>query len=286
MNRRTFVRASVGAVAMSALDADRPLGSLPSKSGATSDPISPSETMNPDRVNRIMRDYGAVWNEPDPTERRRRIRSVWTEDGVTCHKLLLRGYQEIEQRVTSSWERWLRDGKYAFKPSKTTYHHDVVRNDFSLVSIPDGKVEARGLSFLILDGNDRIHSDLQFDPTVNGASEFTDRYLAVFNEGDADIQRKRLIELWAPDATYVGEQSVKYGHTDILTSIRELHHADASSELVMAAGKASDAHHNFVTFRWQIENRRSGAVAGAGSELVILDESGRIRIDYQFIERT
>jgi alkylhydroperoxidase family enzyme len=39
MNRRTFVRASVGAVAMSALGADRSGSSLTSKSGATSGPL-------------------------------------------------------------------------------------------------------------------------------------------------------------------------------------------------------------------------------------------------------
>jgi alkylhydroperoxidase family enzyme len=41
MDRRTFVRASVGAVAMSALGADRPRSSFTSKSGATSDPMLP-----------------------------------------------------------------------------------------------------------------------------------------------------------------------------------------------------------------------------------------------------
>jgi alkylhydroperoxidase family enzyme len=41
MDRRTFVRASVGALAMSALGADRPRSSLTSKSEATSDPILP-----------------------------------------------------------------------------------------------------------------------------------------------------------------------------------------------------------------------------------------------------
>src|SRR5215469_8384689 len=36
------------------------------------------------------------------------------------------------------------------------------------------------------------------------ATEFTHRYLAELNEDDENVQRNRLIELWAPDATYVG----------------------------------------------------------------------------------
>lgn len=86
------------------------------------------------------------------------------------------------------------------------------------------KAFAGGLSFLILDGNDRIHLDLQFNPTVDEAGEFADRYLAVLNEEAEDVQRNRLIELWAPDATYVGEQSAKYGHADLLTGVRQLEH--------------------------------------------------------------
>jgi alkylhydroperoxidase family enzyme len=39
MDRRTFIRASVGAVAVSALDVDRLCGSLTSKSSATADPL-------------------------------------------------------------------------------------------------------------------------------------------------------------------------------------------------------------------------------------------------------
>jgi hypothetical protein len=125
---------------------------------------------------------------------------------------------------------------------------------------------------------------MQFSPTVDRAAEFTNRYLAVLNEEDENVRRNRLIELWAPDATYVGQQSVKYGHTDLLASVRERQRTNAKPGLAFASGSASHAHHNFVTFRWRIENKHSGALAGSGSELVILDESGRIRIDYQFEE--
>lgn len=281
MNRRNFIRTSMGVAAMSTFDATSSRGST-SKSRATSDPVSALENVS---LADLIDNYVAVWNESDLSRRRTRIESVWAKDGITCYGgSLARGYEEIEKRVRGSWERWLSEGKYTFKPAKFARHHDIVRFEFVMVSVPDDKVVDRGLCLLVFDGNGRIHSDMQFSPTVDRAAEFTHRYLAVLNEEDENVQRNRLIELWAPDATYVGQQSVKYGHTDILAGVRERQRVNAKAGLAFASGNASQAHHNFVTFRWRIENRHSGALAGSGSELVILDESGRIRIDYQFEE--
>ena len=83
MDRRAFVRTSLGAVALNALDVDQSDGGIASKSGATSNLSSALATVNLDHV---INDYVAVWNEHDPTVRHRRIRSAWTEDGITCYE--------------------------------------------------------------------------------------------------------------------------------------------------------------------------------------------------------
>ena len=279
MNRRNFIRTSVGVAAVSTFNAASSRGST---SKATSNAVSALEEVS---LANLIDNYVAVWNESDLSTRRTRIESVWAKDGITCYDgSLARGYEEIEKRVRGSWERWLSDGKHTFKPAKFAGHHDIVRFEFVMVSAPDDRVVDRGLCLLIFNGNGRIHSDMQFSPTVDRAAEFTNRYLAVLNEEGENVRRNRLIELWAPDAIHVGQQSVKYGHTDLLASVRQRQRTNAKAGLGFASGNASQAHHNCVTFRWRIENRHSGALAGSGSELVILDESGRIRIDYQFEE--
>jgi hypothetical protein len=54
-------------------------------------------------VGDIVANYMAVWNENDPVERRRRIRSVWAPDGATCNRMIdARGYEAIEARVIGS----------------------------------------------------------------------------------------------------------------------------------------------------------------------------------------
>lgn len=267
---------------MSALGVNSPRNTSSAKTGNDSSGRTASKVRNLDE---LIDDYVAVWNEPDAAERRRRIESVWRDDGLTCSRAVSRGYDEIEKRVTASWQAYLRDGKHIFKPRKTVCHHDVVRFEFVMVTVPQGRVADSGLSFLILDGNGRIQSDLQFNPTVNEAESFANRYLAVLREDDEQIQRNRIIQLWASDAVCVGEQAVTYGHTDLLNRLRGPQAARVQKGSVFVSGQASQAHHNFVTFRWQIENRESRALATSGSELIILDENGRIRVDYQFLER-
>jgi len=147
----------------------------------------------------VIENYVAVWNESDLAKRRERIQSVWAEDGVTCYRLLdAHGYDAIEGRVVGSSEKWLRDGKHIFKPASRTCHHDIIRFDFVMVTVPGDKVEARGLSFLILDANDRIRFDYQFNPTVDEAGQFVDRYLSVLNETSDQRRRELVTELWHP----------------------------------------------------------------------------------------
>src|SRR6266487_1899709 len=63
MDRRTFIRASVGAVAVSTLSANRPRHSLTSKSDATSDLMSASETVNLERLPLLSIDESAQLGE-------------------------------------------------------------------------------------------------------------------------------------------------------------------------------------------------------------------------------
>jgi hypothetical protein len=233
----------------------------------------------------VIENYVAVWNESDLAKRRERIRSVWAEDGVTCYRLLdAHGYDAIEGRVAGSWEKWLRDGKYIFKPARSTYHHNIIRFDFVMVSVPGDKVEARGLSFLILDANDRIRFDYQFNPTVDEANQFVDRYLSVLNENSDQRRRELVTELWAPDATYTSAKAFNHGHTDIVRKAAELRGMATKNESSFYAGGLSHAHHNLVTFKWHLQKGFGGEVVAAGSDLIILDAGGRISCDYQFDE--
>jgi hypothetical protein len=256
-----------------------------SDSGPASDTAAKGRQKNNSAVDRLLENYVACWNEPDPIKRRRLIASVWAEDGLTCYRPLeSRGYQAIESRVTTSWEKSLRDGRHIFRPVKSALHHDIVKFDFDLATISEGAVEGLGLSFLILDANRRIHADLQFNPKANDAADFVGRYIATFNEPDEKRRSESIVEMWSPEAILVEEKRVRYGHSDLSESIVEFSGRNEESGLLFSAGLNSNGHHNFITFNWELRNRRSGGVPCRGSDLLILDDKRRIKIDYRFSE--
>jgi hypothetical protein len=41
---------------------------------------------------------------------------------------------------------------------------------------------------------------------------------------------------------------------------------------------------NIVEFNWEMVSTTTGEVAGVGLEVLVLDDQGRITVDYQFIE--
>jgi hypothetical protein len=235
-------------------------------------------------VDNVVENYVAVWNESDADERRRKIRAVWSAEGSTCFRLLdAHGYEEIEGRVRSSWEKWGQEGKYAFRPKLTMSHHNVVKFDFAAVAVSEGdRVEGNGLSFLVLDSDGRIENDFQFNPTANDANELAALYVAVLNESDMQVRRRRIIELWAPDGTLVSERSVRKGYAEIEAEATEVHESTAAKGLVFLPGDRFQRHHNVARMSWELRTTDSATVAAAGSDLLVLDDRGRILFDYQF----
>src|SRR5215469_10485236 len=148
-------------------------------------------------IGSIVDNYVAVWNEGDPAKRRLRIREVWAADGTTCYRLMdARGYDAIERRVVGSWEKWLGEGKHVFRPKSFDAHHNIIKLEFIMVSLPGEDVEANGLCFLLLDQDGRIEHDYQFNPSANNAGQLAERYIALLNEDNPTARRSQINELW------------------------------------------------------------------------------------------
>jgi hypothetical protein len=236
-------------------------------------------------VGDIVANYMAVWNENDPVERRRRIRSVWAPDGATCNRMIdARGYEAIEARVIGSWEKWLSEGRFLFRPKAVAQHHGVVKFDWMMTKVPGGEVEASGVSFLILNPDGRIGYDYQFNPTANDAADLAERYVALWNEADSEARLRRVGELFAADGAYVSQSSTAEGHAGIEAEAAAAREAYGAKGLRFWSAGFSQAHHRVAQFQWRMRPAEGGRDAAAGSDLIILDEEGRIRFDYQFEE--
>lgn len=107
--------------------------------------------------------YTAVWNETDLQKRREMIADLWVPEGrhyVGAREV--QGYEALEQRITGSHEKNVRDGGNQFKVTTVRALQDVVTVDWDMVRLPGADVVAAGRDVLIVDADRRILTDYQF----------------------------------------------------------------------------------------------------------------------------
>jgi hypothetical protein len=234
-------------------------------------------------VRSLVYDYVAVWNEPDPDERRRRIERIWPPNGRTCFRLLdARGHDEIEKRVTASWERWLTEAQYLFKPRTIALHHNVIKFEFVMVTVETGDTQANGLSFLLFDEQLRIQQDIQFNPSADDAGELLGRYIGALNEADATARRGRISDLWAPDGELIRATSISKGRQAIEAAAKATYEEFGASGRPLASANLSQAHHDVARIKWRAPVEAETAVDAIGDELLMFGGDGLLRFAYRF----
>ncbi|WP_026421170.1 hypothetical protein [Actinokineospora inagensis] len=130
--------------------------------------------------------------------------------------------------------------------------------------------------------------------------ELADRYVAVWNEPDADARRTAVVRLWATDGRHILQpprEVVKAADDLGLTAAFEARgHVELERRVrlaydeFVAPGQFSFRRRDDVAglrdavkFTWEMV-ATDGEIAGVGTEFLIIDAEGRIVADYQFIE--
>jgi hypothetical protein len=108
--------------------------------------------------------YVEVWNQPDAERRQLLIRDLWAADGV--HFVGTRealGYEALQQRVTGSHEKNVRDKGYRFRAVQNAMAlRDVVTFQWEMIEAATDRVAATGLEFLVLNQEHKVRTDYQF----------------------------------------------------------------------------------------------------------------------------
>lgn len=130
-----------------------------------------------------------------------------------------------------------------------------------------------------------------------------ERYLAMWNEPDANMRRTLISELWAADGAQVlvdPPQAIREAASALAFPIPTLtvrghealdHRVTRAHEMFVAPGEyifesrgaATRLSVNLVGFTWVMVAKPQGTVAGGGYEVLALDGEGRIRLDHQYI---
>jgi len=111
-----------------------------------------------------------------------------------------------------------------------------------------------------------------------------DRYVAVWNERDAQARRRRLAELWRADGRTCYRELDSRGHAAIEQRVASAHEKWVRDGGFVFRPRSIAGHRRAVQLVWEMLPAGGGAVAGDGLNVLVLDDDGRIREDCQFPE--
>jgi hypothetical protein len=132
--------------------------------------------------------------------------------------------------------------------------------------------------------------------------ELVRRYVAVWQEPDAELRRKAIAGLWAEDGSHILQPPGEFrqaaaglgfpcaalraqGHDALEIRVtRSYQEFVAPGTYRFRSRDNADRLGNVVKFNWEMVPAEGGEAAGVGLEILVLDTDGRIKADYQFIE--
>ena len=115
------------------------------------------------------------------------------------------------------------------------------------------------------------------------ATAIVARYLAVWNEPDAEARRAAIPVIWVPDGTEFVHEVQFRGYAELEARVIRAHEAFvADGKYTVAGAGAGDVtrHGDIVTFTAQLVTP-AGEVDWASRVFLLLDADGRVKEDYQ-----
>lgn len=137
---------------------------------------------------------------------------------------------------------------------------------------------------------------------MQSTDEFIDRYVALWNEPDAETRRKAIHELWAEDGRHVLEppeemrataralgfptQALELrGHDELERRVTRAHEEFVASGQYYFRSRGNAARlGDVVKFNWEMVPTDGGDIAGVGLDIFVLDADDRISVHYQFVD--
>lgn len=115
--------------------------------------------------------------------------------------------------------------------------------------------------------------------------ELANRYVAVWNEPDQLERRNGIETLWLQDGLHFTPTREVKGYEALEARVEESHNKFVRDQgFVFRVSGEPLGHHGVVKFYWVMVDPASNAIKAIGSDVLFLDESGRIASDHQFTE--
>jgi hypothetical protein len=116
------------------------------------------------------------------------------------------------------------------------------------------------------------------------AQQLADRYVAVWNETDAEARRHAIMSLWVPDGLHYVDTREARDYAALEQRIAGSHDKNVRvNRNTFRAVRNARALRDVVTFNWEMRPQDSERVLATGLEILIVDDAGKILVDYQFV---
>jgi hypothetical protein len=114
---------------------------------------------------------------------------------------------------------------------------------------------------------------------------FIGRYVEMWHERDAARRRELVAALFALDAENFNQRSAPRGLDEIVARVTRAHDEwVAQKNHVFEPTGNTASHHHLVKFFWRMRPASGGPAVSVGLDVFVLDDTGKIRTLYQFIE--
>lgn len=108
------------------------------------------------------------------------------------------------------------------------------------------------------------------------------RYLACWNETDANTRRRLIDELWVADAEYVDPVVEARGRDEIAATIAAVQ--SQFDGFVFKQVGVADSHHHQTRFSWGLGPVDADPIV-VGLDVAVTDEAGRITTVFGFLDQ-
>jgi hypothetical protein len=119
---------------------------------------------------------------------------------------------------------------------------------------------------------------------VTDFQAFSERYVELWNLGDDENRRETIRSLWADDGGHVAPTISVKGYEELEARVARSYQRWGVEERCRFRLRGNERHHNVARILWEMLDR-DGKVESLGTEIIVLNEAGKIDCAYQFIDR-
>jgi SnoaL-like domain len=113
---------------------------------------------------------------------------------------------------------------------------------------------------------------------VNNPADLVERYIALWHQTDAAERRAAIEALWTPDGAHYSPTLEARGYDELAARVLRSHRRWVIDQhYIFRSTRDLQAHHDAVTFTWEMLPRDGGAIESVGQDFFLLAPDGRAR---------